>query len=141
VLLVGGGLGHAVLFSLGAQFRARASRVLYFAGYKTIADRYRVEDIERAAEQVVWCCDEPPDFAPGRPRALAFVGDVVQAIEAYRSDAFGPADIPLAEVDRIIAIGSDGTINAVAEARRARLKHFFRQGTGGSLRSTRRCSA
>jgi len=32
VLLVGGGLGNAVLFSIGAAFRARGSRVLYFAG-------------------------------------------------------------------------------------------------------------
>ena len=126
VLLVGGGLGNAVLFSIGAQLRAHGSRVLYFAGYKTIADRYRVADIERAADQVVWCCDKPPGFDPGRPRDLAFVGNVVQAIEAYGSGALGPADIPLEAVDRIVAIGSDGMMNAVAEARRARLKRYFR---------------
>jgi NADPH-dependent glutamate synthase beta subunit-like oxidoreductase/NAD(P)H-flavin reductase len=126
VLLVGGGLGNAVLFSIGAQLRAQGSRVLYFAGYKTIADRYRVADIERAADQVVWCCDEMPGFVSGRPQDLAFVGNVVQAIEAYGSGALGPADIPLEAVDRIIAIGSDGMMNAVAEARRARLKHYFR---------------
>jgi NAD(P)H-flavin reductase len=126
VLLVGGGLGNAVLFSIGAQLRACGSRVLYVAGYKTIADRYRVEDIERAADQVIWCCDEPPGFAPGRPQDCAFVGNVVQAIEAYGSGALGPVDIPLEAVDRIIAIGSDGMMNAVAEARRARLKHYFR---------------
>ena len=126
VLLVGGGLGNAVLFSIGAQLRARGSRVLYFAGYKTIADRYRVADIERAADQVVWCCDEAPGFVPGRPQDRAFVGNVVQAIEAYGSGALGPAEIPLQAVDRIVAIGSDGMMNAVAQARRARLKHYFR---------------
>ena len=126
VLLVGGGLGNAVLFSIGAQLRVRGSRALYFAGYKTIADRYRVADIERAADQVIWCCDEPPGFAPGRPQDRAFVGNVVEAIEAYGSGMLGPAEIPLEEVDRIIAIGSDGMMNAVAEARRARLKHYFR---------------
>ncbi len=128
VLLVGGGLGNAVLFSIGAQLRARGSRVLYVAGYKTIADRYRVEDIDRAADQVVWCCDEPPGFAPGRPQDLAYVGNVVRAIEAYGSGTVGPPEIPLEAVDRIIAIGSDGMMNAVAEARRARLKHYFRPG-------------
>ena len=40
----------------------------------------------------------------------------------------GPAEIPLAAVDRIIAIGSDGMMNAVAEARRARLKPYFQPG-------------
>jgi NADPH-dependent glutamate synthase beta subunit-like oxidoreductase/NAD(P)H-flavin reductase len=128
VLLVGGGLGNAVLFSIGAQLRARGSRVLYFAGYKTIADRYRVADIERAADQVVWCCDEAPGFVPGRPQDRAFVGNVVQAIEAYGAGALGSAEIPLEQVDRIIAIGSDGMMNAVAEARRARLKRYFRPG-------------
>jgi hypothetical protein len=59
---------------------------------------------------------------------LAFVGNVVQAIEAYGSRALGPAGILLGEVDRIVAIGSDGMMNAVAEARRARLKHYFRPG-------------
>jgi len=121
VLLVGGGLGNAVSFSIGAQLRTPGSRVLYFAGYKTIADRYRVEDIERAADEVVWCSDEPPGFSPGRPQDRAFVGNVAEAIEAYGPGALGSADIPLEEVDRVIAIGS-----AVAEARRARLKHFFR---------------
>ena len=128
VLLVGGGLGNAVLFSIAAAFRAQGSRVLYFAGYKAIADRYKVEDIERAADSVVWCCDEAPGFAPGRAQDRAFVGNIVEAIAAYGSGALGPVAIPLAEVDRIVAIGSDGMMNAVAEARRARLKGYFRPG-------------
>jgi NADPH-dependent glutamate synthase beta subunit-like oxidoreductase/NAD(P)H-flavin reductase len=126
VLLVGGGLGNAVLFSIGAAFRARGSRVLYFAGYKLLQDRYKVAEIEHAADSVVWCCDEAPGFAPGRLQDLAFVGNIVEAIEAYGAGALGPAAIPLSAVDRIIAIGSDGMMNAVAEARRAGLKRYFR---------------
>ncbi len=126
VLLVGGGLGNAVLFSIGAAFRARGSRVLYFAGYKSLEDRYKVEEIEHAADTVVWCCDEMPGFAPGRPQDRAFVGNIVEAIEAYGRGALGPVMIPLSAVDRIIAIGSDGMMAAVAEARQAGLKRYFR---------------
>jgi NAD(P)H-flavin reductase len=126
VLLVGGGLGNAVLFSIGAAFRARGSRVLYFAGYKLMQDRYKVEEIEHAADCVVWCSDEAPGFAPGRTQDLAFVGNIVAAIEAYGRGALGPAMIPLSSVDRIIAIGSDGMMAAVAEARQAGLKRYFR---------------
>ncbi|MBV8739314.1 MAG: FAD-dependent oxidoreductase [Alphaproteobacteria bacterium] len=126
VLLVGGGLGNAVLFSIAAALRAQGSRVLYFAGYKTIADRYKVEDIERSADAVVWCCDQAPGFVPGRPQDHAFVGNIVEAIAAYGAGDLGPVTIPLDEVDRIIAIGSDGMMNAVAEARQARLKGYFR---------------
>jgi NAD(P)H-flavin reductase len=128
VLLVGGGLGNAVLFSIAAAFRAQGSRVLYFAGYKTIEDRYKVEDIERAADCVVWCCDEAPGFTADRPRDRAFVGNIVEAITAYGSGALGSIEIPLDAVDRIIAIGSDGMMNAVAEARHQGLAPYFRPG-------------
>jgi NAD(P)H-flavin reductase len=128
VLLVGGGLGNAVLFSIGAALRAEGSRVLYFAGYKEIEDRYKVEDIERAADCVVWCCDEAPGFTPSRPQDKAFVGNIVAAIEAYGAGQLGPAEIALGDVDRIVAIGSDGMMRAVAEARHARLKRHFRPG-------------
>ena len=127
VLLVGGGLGNAVLFSIGAALRAEGSRVLYFAGYKTIEDRYKIADIERAADSVVWCCDEAPGFQRRAGRRISPLSATSsQAIEAYGAGALGPVEIPLSEVDRIIAIGSDGMMKAVAEARRARLKHFFR---------------
>jgi hypothetical protein len=100
--------------------------VLYFAAYKLMQDRYKVAEIEHAADSVVWCCDEAPGFVPGRPQDLAFVGNIVNAIEAYGRGALGPAAIPLEAVDRIIAIGSDGMMNAVAEARQAGLKRYFR---------------
>ncbi len=128
VLLVGGGLGNAVLFSIGAALRAKGSRVLYFAGYKRVADRYRVADIEQAADCVVWCCDEPPGFTPGRPQDRAFVGNIVAAIAAYGAGDLDPVAIPLAAVDRIVAIGSEGMMNAVAEARHQALARYLRPG-------------
>ena len=77
VVLVGGGLGNAVLFSIGQAFRRAGSKVLYFAGYKKMIDRYKVADIEAAADVVVWCCDEAPGFAADRPQDRAFVGNIV----------------------------------------------------------------
>ena len=68
VVLAGGGLGNAVLFSIGQAFRKAGSKVLYFAGYKKLIDRYKVEEIEAAADVVVWCCDEAPGFTPTRPQ-------------------------------------------------------------------------
>src|SRR5713101_885958 len=77
VILIGGGLGNAVLFSIGEAFRARGSKVLYFAGYKKVIDRYKTAEIENAADVVVWCCDEEPGFklenAKARPQDRSFV--------------------------------------------------------------------
>jgi hypothetical protein len=141
VVLVGGGLGNAVLFSIGQAFRNAGSRVLYFAGYKKMIDRYKVDDIEAAADVVVWCSDEGPGYAPGRPQDRAFVGNIVQAMTAYASGALGEQSIPFADCDRIIAIGSDKMMAAVARARHGilapRLKATHR--AIGSINSPMQC--
>ncbi|MGC8475776.1 MAG: hypothetical protein ACP5NP_05420, partial [Acetobacteraceae bacterium] len=119
VALVGGGLGNAVLFSIGAALRARGTRVLYFAGYKRAIDRYKVAEIERAADVIVWCCDEAPGFAPSpdRPQDRAFVGNIVQAMAAYGAGRLGAQAVKLAECRHLIAIGSDRMMQAVGAAR------------------------
>jgi NAD(P)H-flavin reductase len=117
VLLAGGGLGNAVLFSIGRALRAAGSKVLYFAGYKKPQDRYKIEEIEAASDVVVWACDEGPAFSADRPQDKSFVGNIVQAMLAYTKGELGETQIPLSEVDRIIAIGSDGMMAAVARAR------------------------
>src|SRR6202020_1990843 len=107
VALVGGGLGNAVLFSIGAATRGAGSKVIYFAGYKQIRDRYKVEEIERAADVIVWCCDESPGFAATRTSDKAFVGNIVQAMQAYGSGQLGEPTVPLRDATHMIVIGSD----------------------------------
>ncbi|HWC65665.1 MAG TPA: FAD-dependent oxidoreductase, partial [Thermoanaerobaculia bacterium] len=46
VMLCGGGLGNAVLFSIGKACRAAGNRVIYFAGYKKGEDFYKRVEIE-----------------------------------------------------------------------------------------------
>src|SRR5262249_22171587 len=126
VLLIGGGLGNAVLFSIGQALRRNGSRVLYFAGYKRAIDRYKVEEIERAADSIVWCCDEAPGFRAERKEDRAFVGNIVEALDAYGAGRLGEPEIPLGAVDRVIAIGSDGMMAAVKRARAGMLAHYFK---------------
>ena len=117
VVLVGGGLGNAVLFSIGAALRAAGSKVLYFAGYKKVIDRYKIAEIEAAADEVVWCCDEAPGFAPSRIGDKAYVGNIVEAMAAHASGGLGAVGLRMQDADRIVAIGSDGMMAAVARAR------------------------
>src|SRR5436190_1653284 len=141
VVLAGGGLGNAVLFSIGQAFRNAGSRVLYFAGYRTMIDRYKVAEIEAAADLVVWCCDEGPGFVPGRAQDKSFVGNIVQAMAAYASGALGEQPIRFSEGDRMIAIGSDRMMAAVAAARHGELKAFVKpaQRGIGSINSPMQC--
>jgi len=128
VVLAGGGLGNAVLFSIGQAFRRAGSKVLYFAGYKKMIDRYKVAEIEAAADIVVWCCDEAPGFAATRPQDRAFVGNIVEAMTACASGALGAQPIPFAACDRLIAIGSDKMMEAVGAARHTVLAPYLKLG-------------
>jgi NAD(P)H-flavin reductase len=141
VLLIGGGLGNAVLFSIGQTLRANGSRVIYFAGYKKIGDRYKVDEIEKAADAIVWCCDEPPGFVPNRPQDKAFVGNIVSAMESYARGDLGPVPISLGEIKRLIVIGSDGMMRAVAQARHGVLAPYLRPDHKaiGSINSPMQC--
>lgn len=127
VALCGGGLGNAVLFSVAHAMRARGNRVLYFAGYKDGADIYKRGEIERSADQVIWSIDGGDAPEPGRPQDRVFRGNIVQAMHAYAAGELGEMLVPLGEVDRIIAIGSDRMMAAVAHARRSTLAHLLKK--------------
>ncbi|SFU40289.1 NADPH-dependent glutamate synthase beta chain [Nitrosomonas eutropha] len=141
VILVGGGLGNAVLFSIGATARAAGCKVLYFAGYKKLADRYKVAEIEAAADTIVWCSDESPGFQPSRPGDLSYVGNIVQAMVAYANGELGHTPISMQIADRIIAIGSDRMMAAVAAARHQQLAPYLKTEhfAVGSINSPMQC--
>ena len=141
VALVGGGLGNAVLFSIGAALRKAGSKVVYFAGYKKVQDRYKVEQIEAAADVVVWCCDEAPGFPATRPQDRTFVGNIVAAMNAYATGALGEQVVRLQDADRMIAIGSDRMMDAVGRARHGLLKPCVKPGHHaiGSINSPMQC--
>jgi NADPH-dependent glutamate synthase beta subunit-like oxidoreductase/NAD(P)H-flavin reductase len=141
VALVGGGLGNAVLFSIGAALRAARSRVVYFAGYKRIEDRYKVAEIERAADVIVWCCDEAPGFKRCRPQDYSFVGNIVQGLAAYGAGRLGDTPIPLSAAEHMIVIGSDLMMQAVAIARRGLLAPYLNpvHTAVGSINSPMQC--
>jgi NAD(P)H-flavin reductase len=141
VLLCGGGLGNAVLFSIARAFKALGGRVLYFAGYRRGEDLFKREDIEQWTDQVVWCTDTGAPIEPSRPQDHHYRGNIVGAMHAYGTGQFGPPAIPFREVARIIAIGSDGMMNAVREARHGVLAPLLdpRHLAIGSINSPMQC--
>jgi NADPH-dependent glutamate synthase beta subunit-like oxidoreductase/NAD(P)H-flavin reductase len=141
VVLAGGGLGNAVLFSIGQALRAAGSRVLYFAGYKKVADRYKVDEIEKAADVVVWCSDQAPGFQAGRAQDRSFVGNIVEAMLAYARGQLGEQSISFHDCDRLLAIGSDRMMAAVTRARHNELKDYLKAShlAIGSINSPMQC--
>jgi NAD(P)H-flavin reductase len=144
VLLAGGGLGNAVLFSIGKAMREAGNRVVYFAGYRSIDGVFKVDEIEAASDIVVWAVDPLPGaeaIPTTRPRDKSFVGNIVEAMVAYATGELGEVPIALSDADRIIAIGSDSMMAAVKAARFGVLEpHLKTPHTAiGSINSSMQC--
>ena len=122
VMLVGGGLGNAVLFSIGQALRSMNSEVLYFAGYKKLIDRYKVEEIEAAADQIIWCCDEGV-LSKNRDADLSIHANIIDSIMLF-AEKFPEK---LKSIDRMIVIGSDKMMHAIKKARHGILNPYLKE--------------
>ncbi|MBI4169703.1 MAG: FAD-dependent oxidoreductase [Acidobacteria bacterium] len=141
LLLAGGGLGNAVLFSIAREAKERGCRVIYFAGYKKREDLFKREEIEKGCDVVVWSVDAGEPIPPRRAQDRTFVGNIVQAMAAYGRGDLGEGPIRLQDADRVIAIGSDRMMAAVARARHEVLKPFLKPDHVGiaSINSPMQC--
>jgi NADPH-dependent glutamate synthase beta subunit-like oxidoreductase/NAD(P)H-flavin reductase len=141
VLLAGGGLGNAVLFSIARALKDRNNHVIYFAGYKNGIDLFKREEIENATDQVVWATDFGDEILPQRPQDAHHRGNIVQAMIAYAEGKLGDTKVDLKDIDRIIAIGSDRMMNGVREARHSTLKPYLNphHTAIGSINSPMQC--
>ncbi len=127
VLLCGGGLGNAVLFSVAKAMKQAGNRVVYFAAYRHASDMFKREDIEEACDQVVWSVDQGDVIPPHRPCDRTFKGNIVQAMQAYHAGALGVCEVPFETVEHSIVIGSDRMMEAVTRARQSFFAGVFPQ--------------
>ncbi len=136
IMLIGGGLGNAVLFSIGQALRKANSKILYFAGYRKLIDRYKIEEIELAADKIIWSCDEGL-LNTTRANDQSFQGNIVESILNFAKD--NPK--ALESIDKIIVIGSDKMMHAIKKARHSILKPYLspKHVAIGSINSPMQC--
>ncbi|HUF04734.1 MAG TPA: FAD-dependent oxidoreductase [Aridibacter sp.] len=141
IMLAGGGLGNAVLFSIAKALREKNNKVIYFAGYKNGADLFKRDEIESNTDQVVWATDWGEEIEPHRPHDAHVRGNIVEAMIAYAKGELTEQTVELSDVDRIIAIGSDRMMNGVKEARYSTLKPYLKEQhvAIGSINSPMQC--
>jgi NAD(P)H-flavin reductase/NADPH-dependent glutamate synthase beta subunit-like oxidoreductase len=144
VLLLGGGLGNAVLFSIGKAMRNAGNKVLYFAGYRNSEDLFKVPEIEEASDVIVWAVDKRPGneaIPVTRPQDKTFVGNIVEAMISYATGEMGDTTLKLQDIDHLIVIGSDRMMAAVKAARFGVLQPYLKAGheAVGSINSPMQC--
>jgi NADPH-dependent glutamate synthase beta subunit-like oxidoreductase/NAD(P)H-flavin reductase len=138
VLLIGGGLGNAVLFSIGQALKNNGNQVLYVAGYKTPEDCFKSEEIEAVSDHVIWCFESGEKSSSKRTQDFVYEGNVIEGLIDYAQSS---SPISLSEVTRILTIGSDRMMAAVACARKSVLKPYLNPNHKaiGSINSPMQC--
>lgn len=143
IVLLGGGLGNAVLFSIGQALRAANNRVIYFAGYKNQQDVFKVQEIEAASDIIIWSVDKTKGVAaikPTRPHDKSFIGNIIEAMLAYAKGELGEQPISLTDVNHLVVIGSDRMMAAIKAARFTVLKPYLKTHVAiGSINSPMQC--
>lgn len=145
VLLAGGGLGNAVLFSIAKAMKQNGNKVIYFAGYKNSSDLFKQDEVEESTDQVIWSNDFGETIKPRRPQDRSITANIVQAMLAYAKGELEPNGqkpmFDLKSINRIIAIGSDRMMNAVKECRYGVLQEYLSPARYaiGSINSTMQC--
>lgn len=114
VLLVGGGLGNAVLIPVAEAMKSQGCEVTYVAGYGWPGDRYYADRLVQACDRMIWCSMESPGFTPTRLQDSALVGTVVDALN----------QMDLGPQDRLLTVGSAPMMAAVQAVGRERLAHI-----------------
>ncbi len=142
VLIVAGRWGSAVMLDIGPELRGAGNRVVYFSTLDRAADVDHQDELEAAADQIIWCTATGPAIEPRRPQDLSVVSnDVMAVLHDYAAGRIRPAShseaIALGEVDRIMIMGATGLLQVFQSLLTERPGELFRKnvealGTVGS---------
>jgi NAD(P)H-flavin reductase len=130
IMLVGGRRGAAMARTLGPALRNAGNRVLYFAGFQTADEVYCQDDLEQAADVIIWCTAVGEPVAARRPQDRSCTGEFMQIMWRYAAGEFnhnGNPPIPLQDVDRVLVVGSNRLLRMIQDARRGALREYFAQ--------------
>jgi NADPH-dependent glutamate synthase beta subunit-like oxidoreductase/NAD(P)H-flavin reductase len=130
ILVVAGRWGAAVMLDIGPALRAAGNRVLYVAALGRASELDHQDELEAAADQILWCTATGPCITARRPQDCAVAAaDMVELLRAYGAGEIGPEGgegIALPTVDRLMVMGSTGLLKGFQQALARELRPYFR---------------
>ena len=145
ILVVGGRLGVAHFMGVGPAMRAKGNRVLYVAGFPKASDVFCQQELEEAADVVLWSTTAGDPVEPHRPQDRAATGDIVDVIRKYADGKLespgGEPSIRLQDVDRLLVVGGHRLVRRVRDAQRDELRDYLAKNpkTLGSISTPMQC--
>jgi NADPH-dependent glutamate synthase beta subunit-like oxidoreductase/NAD(P)H-flavin reductase len=127
VMVIGGRMGAADIRAVGPALRAAGNRVLYIAGFQTADEVYCRDDLEAAADVIVWITARGEPVPTRRSQDCAASGDFVDILTRYAKGQISGAEpaIPLQTVNRVLIIGTHRLVRMIFEAREGILREYF----------------
>lgn len=118
VMVVAGRWGAAAMLDIGSALRAAGNRVLYFAAFGEAGEIDHQDELETAADQIVWATAREPLIEARRPGDCSVRGsDMVELVARYGDGEIGSGEgISLATVDRILVMGGAGLLRGFQQA-------------------------
>jgi NAD(P)H-flavin reductase len=127
VLVIGGRLSAAHLLSIGKKMRAKGSRILYMAGLKSADEVFCQNEIEQAADKIIWVTQHGAPVTTHRPQDLSISGNLTDALLQYAQGTLNTdhTQISLQKIDRVLLIGKFGFLRAMRKMMHSTLKPYL----------------
>ncbi len=127
VLVVAGRWGAAVMLDIGPALREAGNRVLYLAAFGSASELDYQTELEAAADQIIWCVGQGPLIKSNRPRDISIeASDVIEVLRRYGDGELGDGGLSLAEIDRLMVMGSTGLLKGLQAALKGELATRFK---------------
>jgi hypothetical protein len=141
ILFIGGRHGVAHVQSTGKALREHGNRVLFVGCFDTAQDVFCQNEIEAAADAVLWITGSGDPIKPRRPQDRAIMAPVVDAIAQYAAGKLGEVPIRLEDVTRLQVVGSNRLVRLIRDARAKQLASYLtkKPATTASINTPMQC--
>jgi hypothetical protein len=110
---------------MGKELRKAGHRILYVAQFDRADELFRREELEAAADSILWVTTKSPTIPPQRETDFSLQGQWDTALEKYNAGELGQIPIPLSDIDRVWVLGAGLWLAQVEKIRRERLSHLL----------------
>ncbi|MDH3562048.1 MAG: FAD-dependent oxidoreductase [Gammaproteobacteria bacterium] len=141
ILFIGGRHGAAHVQSTGLALREKGNRVLFVGCFDTAQDVFCQDEIEQAADTVLWITAEGLPITPRRPQDHSVTAPVLEGISQYAAGKLGHIPIRLQDVTRVQVVGSNRLVRLIRDGRAGELALYLtkNQMTTASISTPMQC--
>lgn len=129
MMVIGGRMGAAHIQAVGPALRGAGHRVIYIAGFRNKQEVYSQDELERAADAILWITEQGDPIRARRPQDVSATGDFLTLLVDYAKGRLlpeKPISFSFHDINRVLVIGTIKLIKMIQNARRNDLKPFFR---------------